>query len=82
MADKPTAIEVKKQQDLFNANRKTALSKLTVTSAEEKEVTSADILEKIKVILVEYDNKESDIPHTHVYWTYLNLYRRLRSQNV
>lgn len=42
--------------------------------------TSKDILEKIRNILLEHDNKESDIPVTHMYWNLLNQYRRLRSQ--
>lgn len=47
---------------------------------EDKPVHSSDILEKIKAILFEHDNKETDIPISHGYWHLLNHYRRLRNQ--
>ena len=56
-----------------------AISKESQDAHVDETTTSKDILKRIQTILLEYDNKETDIPITHGYWNLLNQYRRLRS---
>ena len=38
-----------------------------------------DTLKQIKQILLDHENRESDIPITHEYWKLLNKYRSLKN---